>query len=141
VDSKPSPITSLSGVLGGLAQTFLQGGNSLGLGRALSQGINMYSKKNAHSRGIGGAERGNSGDVVMFSGCRDDQTSMDANMGGLPTGAMSYSLMEALSKGQGRHLSYAQLLKDTRSIMQGQFRQVPQLSTGRAMDMDQPFTI
>jgi len=138
---KPQPMNSIPG-LAGFANAFF-GGNSLSVGRAIMDGINQYSKvkRGKHTRNIEGFERDLGADVVMFSGCRDDQTSMDANMGGIATGAMSYSLMEALQKGQGRRLTYADLLKETRAIMQGKFRQVPQLSTGREMDMSQPFTI
>ena len=34
--------------------------------------------------------------VFMFSGCRDDQTSADANIGGSHVGAMSWALLETL---------------------------------------------
>eukprot|EP01117_Protostelium_nocturnum_P004935 TRINITY_DN1789_c0_g1_i1.p1 TRINITY_DN1789_c0_g1~~TRINITY_DN1789_c0_g1_i1.p1 ORF type:complete len:421 (-),score=166.98 TRINITY_DN1789_c0_g1_i1:301-1563(-) len=133
----------------GLATGFM-GGNSnpaamFSVGNMVQEGIHHYTKlkRGKHSRNIEDLERSGpgGGDVVMFSGCRDDQTSMDANLGGIATGAMSYSLMEALTKGQGTNMSYATLLKMTREIMQGRFKQVPQLSTGREMDMNQPFNI
>jgi len=135
------PMSNIPG-LSSFANAFF-GGNSLSVGRAIMDGINQYSKvkRGKHTRNIEGFERDLGADVVMFSGCRDDQTSMDANLGGIATGAMSFSLMEALQKGQGRNLSYANLLKDIRTIMQGKFRQIPQLSTGREMDMAQSFTI
>lgn len=34
--------------------------------------------------------------VTMFSGCRDDQTSADANIGGINEGAMSWSFLEVM---------------------------------------------
>lgn len=46
-------------------------------------------------------------DVVMFSGCRDDQTSADANIGGNHVGAMSWALLNTLNS--GRNLSYVQV--------------------------------
>jgi hypothetical protein len=41
----------------------------------------------------------NAGDqkmVTMFSGCRDDQTSADANIGGMAEGAMSWAFLEVM---------------------------------------------
>jgi len=36
--------------------------------------------------------------VTMFSGCRDDQTSADANIGGTSEGAMSWAFLETMKK-------------------------------------------
>lgn len=36
--------------------------------------------------------------VTMFSGCRDDQTSADANIGGMNEGAMSWAFLETMKK-------------------------------------------
>ena len=38
--------------------------------------------------------------VTMFSGCRDDQTSADANIGGMSEGAMSWAFLETMKKYQ-----------------------------------------
>jgi len=35
---------------------------------------------------------------VLISGCKDTQTSADANEDGVPTGALSWALLETLSK-------------------------------------------
>lgn len=37
-------------------------------------------------------------DVLMFSGCKDDQTSADASEAGQATGAMSWAFLTALTK-------------------------------------------
>ena len=37
-------------------------------------------------------------DVIQFSGCKDEQTSADAMIGGQATGAMSYALITCLQK-------------------------------------------
>lgn len=78
-------------------------------------------------------------DVVQFSGCRDDQTSADANISGSATGAMSYALMDALNKNHD-HLTYTGLLQTLRTILAGKFSQVPQMTAGRRVNMNQPFT-
>lgn len=36
--------------------------------------------------------------VSMFSGCRDDQTSADANIGGMSEGAMSWAFLEVMKR-------------------------------------------
>lgn len=36
--------------------------------------------------------------VTMFSGCRDDQTSADANIGGASVGAMSWAFLETMKR-------------------------------------------
>lgn len=36
--------------------------------------------------------------VTMFSGCRDDQTSADANISGASVGAMSWAFLEAMKR-------------------------------------------
>ena len=36
--------------------------------------------------------------VTMFSGCRDDQTSADANIGGVSEGAMSWAFLETMKR-------------------------------------------
>ena len=51
----------------------------------------------------GGAERSKQqntspADVIMWSGCKDTQTSADANEAGKATGAMSYAFITALTK-------------------------------------------
>lgn len=36
--------------------------------------------------------------VTMFSGCRDDQTSADASIGGMSEGAMSWAFLETMKR-------------------------------------------
>jgi hypothetical protein len=45
---------------------------------------------NAESQDYAGEER----HVILYSGCRDDQTSADANIAGTPSGAMSWAFLE-----------------------------------------------
>lgn len=80
-------------------------------------------------------------DIIMFSGCKDDQTSADATIKGEATGAMSYALIQTLKKHRGENLSYTDLLREMRRSLEGRFTQVPCLSAGRKLKLDQPFTI
>lgn len=79
------------------------------------------------------------GDVLMFSGCRDDQTSMDATIAGSATGAMSFAFMETIQRMP--NAPYKQILGNMRDIMRGRFKQLVQLSSSHPMDMSQPFNI
>ena len=48
--------------------------------------------------------------VFMFSGCRDDQTSADANIAGASVGAMSWALLETIRRhSNDPNLSYVQV--------------------------------
>ena len=81
--------------------------------------------------------------VVMFSGCRDDQTSADTTLSNQATGAMSYAFIQTLNRHQGV-ISYVDLLAGMRDVLHNgpkQFTQLPQLSYGRPMDMSQAFVM
>ncbi|CAG8452953.1 3180_t:CDS:10 [Scutellospora calospora] len=76
-------------------------------------------------------------DVIMFSGCKDSQTSADANEAGQNTGAMSYAFITALRA--NRYQTYQQLLNSIRDILSQKYTQKPQLSTSHEMDMNTLF--
>lgn len=76
-------------------------------------------------------------DVILFSGCKDSQTSADANFMGMNAGAMTYAFTQALY--QYRTPTYAQLLEQIRNILGSKYSQKPQLSTSRLIDMNQLF--
>lgn len=65
-------------------------------------------------------------DVVMWSGCKDNQTSADTQEDGEATGAMSYAFISALNKRPNQ--SYQELLIAIRDEMKGKYTQKPQLS-------------
>ena len=79
-------------------------------------------------------------DVIMWSGCKDSQTSADATEAGKATGAMSYvspqplgeqktdyqAFIAALTKYPQQ--SYVQLLNTIRDELKGKYDQKPQLS-------------
>jgi len=77
--------------------------------------------------------------VFMLSGCKDDQTSADATIGGSHVGAMSWALLKTLNERPG--LSYIQVLQETRHLLAGQYTQIPQLSIGLEVDLNQPMHI
>lgn len=78
-------------------------------------------------------------DVIQFSGCKDEQTSADAFIGGESTGAMSYAFVKAFTD-NGMNQSYAELLRNIRTILQGKYKQIPQMSVGHKMvNLNAPF--
>ena len=78
-------------------------------------------------------------DVIQFSGCKDEQTSADAFIGGEATGAMSFALITAFDK-FGLNQTYSELLRNIRTTLLGKYKQIPQLSCGhRIVDLDAQF--
>jgi hypothetical protein len=72
-------------------------------------------------------------DVIVFSGCLDHQTSADATIGGKPTGAMSWALIEVFNA--SLDLTYVDLLKQVRQKLDGKFQQIPQMSSGSKLKL------
>jgi len=81
-----------------------------------------------------------SGEVILFSGCRDDQTSADTGLKATAGGAMTNAFLEALDRAPNGN--YVQLLWEMReSLRNGVFVQIPQLSCGKQMDLNQQFYV
>ncbi|KAI4851298.1 hypothetical protein E4T44_02216 [Aureobasidium sp. EXF-8845] len=93
----------------------------------------------------------------MFSGCRDEETSADAQINGVSEGAMSWAFLEAM-KSHGDP-TYKEALHLTRALLKASEytqvlhviplllstltdrRKVPQLCVGCEMDSDQRLII
>jgi len=75
-------------------------------------------------------------DVVLFAGCKDDQTSSDSTFAGYGhAGALTWGFISNL-KSHREGLSYVELLTDIReSIKNDRLTQVPQLSSGHKMEL------
>ncbi|KAF2848501.1 peptidase C14 [Plenodomus tracheiphilus IPT5] len=131
------------------AQTMFQDGFSydkVGEARELLAGATSFFKGLRHfgeqedEVGLAGGEfAGQYGSemkmVTMFSGCRDDQTSADAQIQGEPTGAMTWAFLEVMKRNQSP--SYAETLTLTRQVLdESNYSQIPQLSSGLDIDLD-----
>ncbi|CAJ0887440.1 17300_t:CDS:2, partial [Entrophospora sp. SA101] len=81
--------------------------------------------------------RASPADVIMFSGCKDEQTSADAHEAGQATGAMSHALVKSLT--QNPHPTYKELLISIRDILKAKYAQKPQLSASHEMNMNDVF--
>ncbi|KAG0225732.1 Ca(2+)-dependent cysteine protease [Actinomortierella wolfii] len=115
----------LRGDLGGVM-------NSLGgIGKKLS---------NPNSKQKQIREKSSPADVIMFSGCKDTQTSADAHEQGFGmTGAMTFALISALAANPRQ--SYLQLLNSIREILRTKYSQKPQLSSSHPVDLNLLFTM
>jgi len=114
-----------SGNLGGAMSSVM------GLGKKFMNGRNVAEQNRA--------TKSSPADVIMFSGCKDDQTSADANEAGVNTGAMSYAFTTALR--QNRNQSYQQLLNTVRQILRDKYSQRPQLSSSHPIDVNLMFIL
>lgn len=90
------------------------------------------------------------GDVLMFSGCTDKQTSADTSKltgKGLTTGAMTYALVHAIeaavASGKATSdLSYVKLLNVMKKTLRSNgLRQTPQFSTLKPFEVSSPFIV
>ncbi|ORX61218.1 Metacaspase Yca1 [Piromyces finnis] len=80
------------------------------------------------------------GDIVQFSGCKDNQTSADMTVGNVSTGAMSYAIITLLK--EDKEYTYTELLACIKKILsEKNFTQIPQLSTSRPLNMNDKFII
>jgi len=74
--------------------------------------------------------------VVCISGCRDEKVSMDAYINFEYTGAMTRSFIDTLTRYQEEDMSWKSLLENMRSSLKSRnFEQVPQLTSGKKIDM------
>ncbi|KAF9583008.1 Ca(2+)-dependent cysteine protease [Lunasporangiospora selenospora] len=79
-------------------------------------------------------------DCIMFSGCKDTQTSADAHEQGFGmTGAMTFSFITALTANPRQ--SYLELLNSIRDILRAKYEQKPQLSASHPVDLSLLFTM
>lgn len=80
------------------------------------------------------------GNVIMISGCTDNQTSADAVFDNKPNGAMTWSLLESLK--QKPNVNWRELVKTMRDLLKtSQFTQIPQFSSGNFVDIDKEIFI
>ncbi|KTW27763.1 hypothetical protein T552_02203 [Pneumocystis carinii B80] len=78
-------------------------------------------------------------DVIMFSGCKDSQTSVDTCIRNQATGAMSWAFRNALLKMP--YQSYLQLLNSIRFELSQKYDQKPQLSCSHPIDLNRMFIL
>lgn len=126
------------------------GKNALSAFMSYQQG-DLGGVMNSVSSGIDRLVRGNKGseaakkkktspaDVVMFSGCKDDQTSADSFEDGQATGALSHAFIQVMKNNKNQ--SYLSLLNNIRDVLASKYTQKPQLSCSHPLDCNLQFII
>jgi hypothetical protein len=81
-------------------------------------------------------------DVILLSGCLDNQTSADAYLDAQPQGAMTYSFLKAyaLLKKNNKEITCKQLMKTLNTCI-SKFTQKPKVSTGKLSHLNQQIII
>lgn len=75
------------------------------------------------------------GNVLMISGCKDNQTSAEAYINGKVQGALTWSFMEEIK--QNPNISWRELIKNMRQLLlNSSYTQIPQLSTDSIFNLD-----
>jgi hypothetical protein len=82
---------------------------------------------------INGKEAITPGQVVMISGCRDDQTSADTYEGNKFCGAMTWAYSSTTSPSSWQDL----ITKMRASLKNGKYTQIPQISSGKTLNMNE----
>jgi hypothetical protein len=121
-----------------------------------SQGIPVVPGRPVQSAFDLKAEQAIPATVYMISGCHDSQTSADVSnlnsqfslpnpqgkAGGACTAALLSTLYEAKRNGTAGTLSWVGLLRSMRSnLLNKGFDQIPQLTSSRMIDVNQPFQL
>jgi hypothetical protein len=74
------------------------------------------------------------GNIIMISGCRDNQTSADAYINSKYQGAMTWAFLDTVNKNP--NLSWKDLITTMRSSLKtSKYEQTPQLSSGKKLDL------
>jgi hypothetical protein len=77
-------------------------------------------------------------DIVMISGCKDNQTSADAYINKTAQGAMTWSFLETINKNPS--LSWLDIVKNMRTLLKSNgYVQIPQLSSNKDLDIGNNF--
>jgi hypothetical protein len=80
------------------------------------------------------------GNVIMISGCSDIQTSTDAFINGKNQGALTWAFLQTLNN--NKNLTWRQLLIEMRNLLKNSsFSQIPQLASGKSIDIDKQIII
>jgi hypothetical protein len=78
------------------------------------------------------------GNIIMISGCRDNQTSADAYINSKSQGAMTWAFLDTLNNNTS--LTWKDLITTMRSsLLKSDYEQTPQLSSGNKLDINTKF--
>lgn len=82
------------------------------------------------------------GEVIMLSGCQDEQTSADIFVAGKSQGALTYAILNVL-KNNNYKITFEKLLSEVREFISSKklSRQIPCLTCGTFVDVTKQFTL
>ncbi|KAF8558152.1 hypothetical protein OG21DRAFT_1595547 [Imleria badia] len=111
------------------------GGMMHGVTDLLHVASGKAQKANQYTR----ATRSSAADVMSWSGCKDTQTSADAQIGGRSAGAMTDAFLTVLARNPNP--SYLKLLNEMRWILSDKYSQKPQFSSSHPIDTNLQFIV
>jgi hypothetical protein len=111
------------------------GGMMHGVTDLLHVASGKAQKANQYTR----ATRSSAADVMSWSGCKDTQTSADAQIGGRSAGAMTDAFLTVLARNPNP--SYLKLLNEMRWILSEKYSQKPQFSSSHPIDTNLQFIV
>jgi hypothetical protein len=84
--------------------------------------------------------------VVMISGCKDCQVSMESFEEEKNQGAMTYSFLQTVEKLESerydRSFTYWDLIKNLQTFLRDKrYQQIPQISSGKLVDLEEKWTL
>ena len=74
------------------------------------------------------------GNVYLISGCKDEQTSADAFINNKFQGAMTWAFLKTIN--ENKDISWKHLLIKMRELLKEGYTQIPQLSSGKNIDIN-----
>jgi metacaspase-1 len=77
--------------------------------------------------------------VFLISGCFDAQTSADAYIDNKFQGALTWSLLKTIN--ENTNLTWKDLLINMRTLLNPRYSQIPQLSSGKLIDINSPLLL
>jgi hypothetical protein len=77
--------------------------------------------------------------VFLISGCFDAQTSADAYIDSKFQGALTWSLLKTIN--ENTNLTWKDLLINMRTLLTSRYSQIPQLSSGKLIDINSPLLL
>ena len=81
------------------------------------------------------------GNVILISGCTDMQKSEEVMINNMFQGAMTWAFLKELNNSSNK-ITWRQLIINMRNNLKEKgYSQIPQISSGRIMDLDSPFLI
>lgn len=106
-------------------------------------GFSREDKKEEYGIKIDKHYKDSQGDVILFSGCKDNQYSADTVFNNQAQGAMTFAFISTIKKLRNKNkLTYVSIIKNLQKFLkQNGYQQIPQLSSGKFLNLLDTFEI